>query len=133
MGDITLSAKVIVESPLVRGVDVSAENNAAMDFARRVFDGVKIVRSLFDEKLVDLAKEVATAQGLELKSEGKNFGVLTGYAATAFDKAGVTSVTVSARDRNPFREITEENEEISDVVKDIFKLTIGIVEKIREE
>ena len=53
MGDIALSAKVIVESPLVRGVNVSAENNAAMDFARRVFDGVKIVRSLFDEKFVD--------------------------------------------------------------------------------
>ena len=53
MGDIALSAKVIVESPLVRGVNVSAENNAAMNFARRVFDGVKIVRSLFDEKFVD--------------------------------------------------------------------------------
>ena len=87
----------------------------------------------FGEKLVDIAKEVAEAQGIELTSEGKNFGVLTGYAATAFDKAGVDSLTISARDRNPFREITEENEEISDVVKDIFKLTVQIVEKISEE
>ena len=87
----------------------------------------------FGEKLVDIAKEVAEAQGIELTCEGKNFGVLTGYAATAFDKAGVDSLTISARDRNPFREITEENEEISDVVKDIFKLTVQIVEKISEE
>ena len=86
MGDITLSAKVIVESPLVRGVDVSAENNAAMDFARRMFDGVKIVRSLFDEKFVDTCLYITNSPTISAVATTKSTSDATGwkkYAASA--------------------------------------------------
>lgn len=93
-------------------------------------DGVH--KHKFDESLVQTAKSVAENLEIELNEEGKNFGALSGYAATAFEKAGVKSVTLLARDRNPFREITEENTDISDVVTNCFKLCVGIAKQLSE-
>ena len=94
-------------------------------------DGVH--KHTFDESLVQTAKKVAENLEIELNEEGKNFGAISGYAATAFEKAGVKSVTLLARDRNPFREITEENTDISDVVTNCFKLCVGIAKELLED
>ncbi|MGN0796153.1 MAG: M28 family peptidase [Christensenellales bacterium] len=87
----------------------------------------------FDRSLVDLAKDVADELEIEINEEGKNFGALSGYAATAFEKAGVPSVTLVARDKNPLREITVEDSDISDVTQNCFKLLVEITKKILED
>ena len=87
----------------------------------------------FDSSLIDLAKDVAKDLEIEIKEEGKNFGALSGYAATAFERAGVPGVTLVARDKNPFREIIVEDGDISDVTQNCFKLLVGITEKLLED
>lgn len=123
-----------------RHADTSLFENATLinvgDIIERKYfvatvDGVH--KHTFDESLVQTAKKVAENLEIELNEEGKNFGALSGYAATAFEKAGVKSVTLLAHDRNPFREITEENTDISDVVTNCFKLCVGIAKQLSED
>ena len=123
-----------------RHTDTNVFENATLinvgDIIERIYfvatiDGVH--KHTFDESLVQTAKNVAENLEIELNEEGKNFGAISGYAATAFEKAGVKSVTLLARDRNPFREITEENTDISDVVTNCFKLCVGIAKELLED